>query len=560
MNKSKTTTKKITKLIFILILVTNFFNCYSQNHNIILGRPTHNSITVSVMFDNTTQYYIEYGVATGSYPNQTTTFTSTINTPNHIDINGLTGNTKYFYRLMYKSGTIFIPSQEYSFHTQRGAGDSFTFTVEADEHLYDKKGCKNMYNVTLQNQAADNPDFMLTLGDIFGDDHEPFTITSGALDTLHRDYRPFLGSICHSIPFFICLGNHEGENDYYQSFSPPNNLCYWGTQWRKFYYPNPYPNGFYSGNDTTEGFGIGNPENYYSWTWGDALFVVLDVYRTQCRDSLVNKPQGWNWTLGLPQYTWLKNTLESSNANFKFVFAHHLRGQGRGGIAMATTNEWGGNQNTSGNYTFPIHRPGWDKPIHQLFRDNNVTMFVQGHDHVFAHEVLDSVIYIAAPMAADSTYQIGMLANADAYVSDTVDGTGHLRFMVSSDCVKMDYIKAYLPQDTISGAHHNREVGFSVTVGACSTVTKVKTNDALNTDLEIFPNPSNNSFSVKNPEDFDINMIQVTDILGRKIYQISNYYTGMIINTQELPDGFYLVNAFNRSNRKISQKLIVSHD
>jgi hypothetical protein len=32
-----------------------------------------------------------------------------------------------------------------------------------------KKGVDNLYRVALNNQAKDNPDFMLTLGDIFGD-------------------------------------------------------------------------------------------------------------------------------------------------------------------------------------------------------------------------------------------------------------------------------------------------------------------------------------------------------------------------------------------------------
>jgi hypothetical protein len=68
---------------------------------------------------------------------------------------------------------------------------------------------------------------MLSLGDIFGDDHNPFTITSAELDVLHANYRPFLGSICHSIPFYVCLGNHEGENDYYLGKTPPNNLAIW---------------------------------------------------------------------------------------------------------------------------------------------------------------------------------------------------------------------------------------------------------------------------------------------------------------------------------------------
>lgn len=125
-----------------------------------------------------------------------------------------------------------------------------------------------MYDITLANQAADKPDFMISLGDIFGDDHEPFTVTSEELDLLHRDYRPFLGKICHSIPFYVCLGNHEGENDYYYSLSPPDNLCVWATKWRKFYYPNPYPNSFYTGNTINEPYNIGNPENYYAWTWG----------------------------------------------------------------------------------------------------------------------------------------------------------------------------------------------------------------------------------------------------------------------------------------------------
>ena len=42
------------------------------------------------------------------------------------------------------------------------------------------------------------------------------------------------------------------------------------------------------------------------------LFVVLDVYRHECDSSA--KPHNWDWTLGLPQYTWLKNTLEGSHA------------------------------------------------------------------------------------------------------------------------------------------------------------------------------------------------------------------------------------------------------
>ena len=465
---------------FILVLIlANVSFCFSQNTNIILGRPTDTSITVSVLFNQVDEYYLEYGTQQGEYGYTSANYTSIANLPEEINLNNLVPNTKYFYRLNYKvPGSInFIHSTEFSFITQRTPGSTFTFAIEADEHLYDIKGNLNMYNVTLQNEANDHPDFMLSLGDIFGDDHNYSTITAAELDDLHSYYRPVLGKICHSIPFYVCLGNHEGEKEYYLVQTAPNpNMAIPATLARKKYFPNPFPNSFYSGNTTVESNGIGYPENYFSWTWGDALFVVLDVYRDACDTS--DKPLGWAWSLGLPQYTWLKNTLETSTSKYKFVFAHHTRGEGRGGILTAITNEWGGYQRQVGlvglNFKFGLNRPaadGWTKPIHQLFVDNKVNIFFQGHDHLFAREQLDSVIYQEVPMPSDSTYNIGMLANADAYLSDTLNGTGHLKVTVSPAYVRVDYIRAYLPADTVGGLHQNGEIAFTYYVRANDAYT-----------------------------------------------------------------------------------------
>lgn len=427
----------------------------------ILGRPTNTSVTVSILFDQPSEVYWEYGTIPGNYPMKTTSYTTVKATPLEADITGLMPNTRYYYRTCYRgTGTTgsFQSGDEHSFQTQRASGSSFTFTVEADEHLYDKKGVQSIYRICLNNQALDKPDFMISLGDIFGDDHQPSTITSAQLDQLHRFYRPFLGTICNSVPFFVCLGNHEGENDYYLNQSPPNNLAVNGTIWRKFYYPNPYPNGFYSGNIEIEQWGISMPENYYSWTWGDALFVVLDVYRYQNKTTA--RPEGWEWSIGLAQYNWLKNTLENSKSKYKLVFAHHVRGEGRGAVSLAKYYEWGGYESNGSSYGFTAKRPGWAKPIHQLFVDTRVNIFFQGHDHLFARELLDGVTYQEVPMPSDSTYQIGKLANADAYTSDIVDGTGHLRVNVSTSGIKVEFVQAYLPNDE-NGARKNGQVAFS---------------------------------------------------------------------------------------------------
>ncbi len=529
-------------------------NLMGQNYSIILGRPTDKSISVSLLFDQNTDFYIEYGTSAQTYTKTSSTYFSSANQTYTVTLSDLTVNTKYYYRLRYKNNAVtsFNASTEYFFQTQRNKGEAYVFTVESDEHLYDKKGIRSMYQVTLNNQALDKPDFMLSLGDIFGDDHYPTTITSNDLNLLHKDYRQYLGAICHSIPFFISLGNHEGENDFYLNQNPPNNLAVWGTYWRKYYYPNPSPNSFYSGNMDNEPYGIGSPENYYAWTWGDALYVVLDVYRYQNVNS--DKPQNWDWSLGLKQYTWLRNTLETSTAKYKFVFAHHIRGQGRGALTNAKLFEWGGYEADGKTYGFDKNRPGWGKPIHQLFKDNGVNIFFQGHDHLFAHEVLDGIHYQEVPMPSDSTYMIGKLANADAYTSDTLDGTGHIKVSVSSSCVKVDYVKAYLPKDTLDGKHKNREIGFSYTIGTC-LVTGINDIDNQNISdfVKIYPNPTSNLIYLKFASPIIKFESMLFDEVGNQVL-ISNQKQ---IDISTLPNGVYVL-TIKTDNWQKSQKIIIS--
>ena len=263
---------------------TNSENVKTGNLNLneILGRPTNSSVAINILFDQPEEVFWEIGTISGDYKTKTQVYTSPKGVPTIADFSNLIQNTKYYYRARYRTaGTTdpFVAGPEHTFHTQRTPGETFIFTVESDPHPYDKKGCHNLWHITLQNQLNDNPDFMLDLGDTFGDDHNAATITSDQVKQLHLNDRAYFGDVCHSMPLFFCPGNHEGELGYYLLQSPPNNLAVYGSIWRHYYYPNPYPDGFYSGNSVVEGHLIGKPENYYSWKWGDALFMVLDVYR-----------------------------------------------------------------------------------------------------------------------------------------------------------------------------------------------------------------------------------------------------------------------------------------
>ena len=115
----------------------------------------------------------------------------------------------------------------------------------------------------------------------------------------------------------------------------------------------------------------------------------------------------WGLTLGEAQYQWLKRTLETSDARFKFVFCHNLVGgldqNMRGGIEAADKYEWGG-KNADGSWGFAAHRPGWPLPIHQLMVENNVTIFFHGHDHLFVKQDLDGIVYQEVPQPSYASY------------------------------------------------------------------------------------------------------------------------------------------------------------
>ena len=116
----------------------------------------------------------------------------------------------------------------------------------------------------------------------------------------------------------------------------------------------------------------------------------------------------WSWTLGQQQYNWLKQTLENSDAKYKFVFSHNMlggipelryrrrAGYVRGGAEAAAYFEWGG-KNADGTEGFATIVPGWDKPIHQLFVENGVSAYFHGHDHQYVYEKRDGVVYQEVP-------------------------------------------------------------------------------------------------------------------------------------------------------------------
>jgi hypothetical protein len=428
--------------------------------DVILGCPTNNSITVSVLTYQDSEGYIEYGPEPDHFTSQTPLAALSANQPMEILVTGLQANTTYAYRVRYRFGSMenFAATKTETFSTQRSAGSTFTFAVQADSHL-DTNSSIPVYLQTLENEYADNPDFMIDLGDTFmTDKYKPYTDAQPQ----YLAQRYYLSLIGQTAPIFLALGNHDGEGAL--KGNSGNDMSIWSAGLRTQLFPNPTPDGFYAGNAPPEE-NVGNLENYYAWEWGDALFIVLDPYWFTPPQS--GETDLWNPTLGEAQYQWLKATLEASRAQWKFIFIHQLIGgadkNGRGGVEVAGFYEWGG-QNADGSSGFVQQRPGWAMPIHQLLVANHVTGVFHGHDHLFIKQELDGIIYQVVPQPSALRSNGSNSAAEYGYLSgDILGSSGHLRVTVTSETVTVEYVRAYTLQDE-TPAQQNGQVDASYVI------------------------------------------------------------------------------------------------
>jgi len=416
-------------------------------------------VTVSVLSDEAIAGYLRYGTDPTRLTAQTDPQNFAARKPGSIILGGLQPDTAYAYQFvaLRPSGESLEEGSVSTFHTQRAPGSPFVFAIQADSHL---DGATNplVYQATLKHALAGKPDFLVDLGDTF------MTDKHGSRDSAQAQYlaqRYYFGLICHSAPLFLVLGNHDGEQR--RLAGDGESLAVWSNAMRKQYFPNPVPNEFYTGNLAEEPH-AGRLENYYAWTWGDALFVVLDPF---WYSGGRGNTSPWDRSLGEAQYQWLARTLSSSSAAHKFVFIHHLVGgndkSARGGAEAANLFEWGGHE-LDGRYTFDTHRPDWPTPIHPLLVAHGVSIVFHGHDHFFMKQERDGVIYQLVPQPGHRGAGSARSAAAYGYhEGDAVTGSGHLRVQVAPEAARVQFVRTPLPRGEVAMGESEIAYEYSTT-------------------------------------------------------------------------------------------------
>ncbi|CAM9450133.1 unnamed protein product, partial [Heterosigma akashiwo] len=442
--------------------------------NTILARPTDKSMTVSLMSSYNINSYIQYGTSPGEYEEASELYELTAHSPEHVDLVDLEPNTRYYYRVVVSDPTkkMYKAGKENSFVTAKLPGNSFKFAILADSHFQEQPAFEygDLYLNTLKNIEASNADFLFDMGDTFMANKLIDQNVNGLdedqtghkdVDDLVHAHRAYYGKLLDKMPMLSIRGNQDGEFGFTLDDEEP--LSVWTATARKKYFPQPNPDyKFYDANTQKEPYlNNGWVEDYFSFRWGDALFVTLDPYWY----TRGNVHDAWDWTLGREQYNWFANVLrENSGAppprcphppQYKFVLSHNLLGaQGasqRGGAEWARFYEWGGHEE-DGTDVFRARRPGFGGgdgvPVHDLLVKHGVDIFFHGHDHFYARQEVDGVVYQLCPKPDEK--RLEPFENRDAHnyqFGVQLPGAGHLEINVDEDHVAVLYVKSFLDEE-----------------------------------------------------------------------------------------------------------------
>ena len=390
--------------------------------------------------------------------------------PADVVIEGFTPDSDVFLQCQFrrKGDRKWIHRPVRRMHTARPPGTSFRVALIADSHMYAcLQNAQAMRNVHKSGEAAfgDKPDFSIFLGDEAGihtrEAHFGPTTQNLAFERW-RLWRITMAPLLAGCPSYFVLGNHEGEAGYYQRFTAkgrPAHLQRWGTIARKRYCLNPLPNTYPEGGENegwrglqrfaaTGGAEEGNCsplQNYFAWTWGDALFVVLDVQRYTNIGKREGPMDPQEWTLGGRQLRWFEQVLTSSRARWKFVIGHHVVGGSDCDASCyfrKTTAAYG---RGGGRYALV----GEQARITKIMRRAGAQFFLYGHDHVFAHQQADGIHFVCCgrtswlqPQWWDQDGWIEAYGDTAARnPNDFYAAIGFARLSVSPEQVKIEYIR-----------------------------------------------------------------------------------------------------------------------
>ena len=232
--------------------------------DVILGRPTGNSVTLSLLAYADAKAHVAYGMAKDDLSLRTDTQELKKGLPLEVVLGKLKADTRYYYQVRDEANKPVcwgaIGSARSTPSGQPAAPSCLPCRLI---RIWTRTRRRNFTAERWPTPWPTKPDFHIDLGDTF------MTDKHASRDSAAKQYlaqRYYMGLIGQSAPVFLVLGNHDGE-DSKLLCGGADSLAVWSNAMRKRYFRNPLPDAFYAGNSTKDPL-AGMLQDYYSWEWG----------------------------------------------------------------------------------------------------------------------------------------------------------------------------------------------------------------------------------------------------------------------------------------------------
>ena len=318
---------------------------YDYDHDPYVQNVTKNNATIMWQTSVSADSMVEFGLTT-SYGNSV--YDSTETNFHEVVIGGLDPDTPYHYRTSHDDGSGPVYSADSAFVTAPAGTTPFTLVAHTDSQTY-----ADIYSDVCNSSLALGPQLAIHCGDI----------TAINTDEQWNDlYFTPAAPLIREVPMYPSMGNHER--------SGANRYLYF---------------------DVPDGGGK-EAEQWYSFDYSNVHLISLDTNA--------------NFSPGSDQYEWLVNDLESTTAEWIFVYHHE-----------PAYNSWSTYDDVI-NYIVP------------LCEQYDVDISFSGHIHFYERSYKDGVYYIVVGNSGGDMWEprydnpYGQYAEACwGFVSVSVDGS-----------------------------------------------------------------------------------------------------------------------------------------
>jgi len=392
-------------LLFLVLAAISFELSAQLNRFPYIQSTTKNSTIIAWKTANDVFGKVAYGLSANQLND--TLFENSAIKRHALELKNLTPDTEYFYRIF--SGNTALAT-EYFKTASDSTDQEFSFIQYGD--------CG--FNSTVQAtigalMEADDAEFAVVCGDVDqggvphisqsqgGDNYDDifFNIYNNGTTT------KMLAHECH----FTAIGNH----DVYANNGATYEL--------EFHLP-------HNNMDSTE--------RYYSFEWGDAKFIALDVITPfdPTTFPLNQKPINQRWWTdfrpGSAQYDFLVNELQCNDKKWVFVYFHE----------GPWTNYWGADYNLPNALGGDYYQFGGNTMARQylvpVFEQYNVDFVMVGHSHLYEQAEKNGVMYITSGGAGDVGGNI--LYNNHPEILKSIVQNMYVKYTVDSNTISYDVI------------------------------------------------------------------------------------------------------------------------